>query len=128
MTGHDDTVGDLAVTADGQFIVSGSMDKTLRFWDATRDLPVGDPLQAGDDSVASVVVSADDRRVVTLDIAPDEHVSAWVWPGPKAWHDDLCNKLTYNMSLAQWSEWVSPRIGYRSLCDGLGELPDDGGS
>jgi WD40 repeat protein len=123
---HDDTVGDIAVTGDGRFIVTGSMDKTLRFWDMKTELQSGDPLDAGEDSVASVVVSADDRRVLTLDIAPDEQVAAWIWPGPAAWHDDLCNKLTYNMSRSQWSDWVSPDIGYRPLCPGLDELPDDG--
>ena len=126
MTAHNDTVGDIAVTADSRFIVSGSMDKTLRFWDAAQDQPVGDPLDAGDDSVASVVVSADDRRILTLNIAPNEHVSAWIWPGPAAWHDDLCHKLTYNMSRSQWSQWVSPDIEYRPLCQGLDELKDDG--
>jgi WD40 repeat protein len=126
MTAHDDTVGDIAITADSRFIVSGSMDHTLRFWDAVTNQRVGDPLDAGPDSVASVVVSADDRRILTLNIAPDERVSAWIWPGPAAWHDDLCNKLTYNMSRRQWSEWVSPDIEYRPLCQGLDELPDDG--
>jgi WD40 repeat protein len=126
MTAHNDNVSDIAVTADSRFIVSGSMDRTLRFWDAAQDQAVGDPLDAGADSVASVVVSPDDRRILTLNIAPDERITAWIWPGPAAWHDDLCNKLTYNMSRNQWSQWVSPNIEYRPLCQGLDELPNDG--
>ena len=127
ITAHNDNVGAIAVTADSRFIVSGGMDKTLRFWDAAQGQAVGDPLNAGADSVASVVVSADDRRILTLDIAPDEHVTAWIWPGPAAWHDDLCNKLTYNMNRDQWSQWVSPNITYRPLCQDLDELPDGRG-
>jgi WD40 repeat protein len=126
ITAHDDAVGDIAITADGRFIASGSMDHTLRFSDLVQGRPIGDPLDAGTDSVAGVVFSGDDRRVLTLNIAPDETVSAWIWPGPAAWHDDLCNKLTHNMSRRQWSEWVSPDIDYRPLCEGLEELPDEG--
>jgi WD40 repeat protein len=121
---HDDAVGDVAITADDRFVVSGSMDETLRFWDMSLNRQTGDPLDTGPDSVASVVVSADDRRILTLNVAPDETVSAWIWPGPAAWHDDLCSKLTYNMSRRQWSEWVSPDIEYRPLCEGLEELPE----
>jgi WD40 repeat protein len=124
MRAHDDAVGDIAITADGRFLATGSMDHTLRFWDLSQGRPIGDPLNAGTDSVASVVFSGDGRRILTMNIAPDETVSAWIWPGPAAWHDDLCNKLTYNMSRRQWAEWVSPDIDYRLLCAGLEELPE----
>ncbi|MDH6244458.1 hypothetical protein M2432_002100 [Mycobacterium sp. OTB74] len=50
-----------------------------------------------------------DRRILSMNInlSPDQTVSAWVWPGPAAWHDDLCKKLSYNMSDGQWADWVS---------------------
>ena len=127
MPGHRDIVGDVAVSSDGKFIVSGSKDSTLRFWDATSRQPVGDPLTADSQSVANLVMSAD-RRILSLNISlsPDETVSAWVWPGPAAWRQDLCNKLSYNMSNQQWSQWVSPHIDYRELCQRLPKLADDG--
>ena len=125
---HNGIIGDIAVTPDSRFIVTGSMDTTMRFWDVANERPFGDPLDAGEDSVASVVVSADNWRILTLNISPDDSVSAWVWPGPAAWHDDLCDKLTYDMNRTQWSDWVSPNIGYRTLCDGLDEFPDESGN
>jgi hypothetical protein len=46
-----------------------------------------------------------------------------LWPAdatPKM----LCDKLTANMSHRQWRDWVSPDIGYRTLCPGLPIAPD----
>jgi WD40 repeat protein len=124
ITGHQDIIGDVAVSGDGHLIVSGSKDATLRFWDAATGQQVGEPLSAGSDSVANVVLSADDRRVLTLNIAPDEQVTAWLWPGPTAWRNDLCDKLSHNMSHGQWADWVSRDIDYIPLCPKLDELPE----
>jgi WD40 repeat protein len=126
MPGHRDIVDDVAVSSDGKLIVSGSKDATLRFWDADSGQPVGDPLTADSQSVATLVLSAD-RRILSskINLSPDETVSAWVWPAPAAWRHDLCNKLSYNMSDRQWSDWVSPDIGYKQLCPRLPKLADD---
>jgi WD40 repeat protein len=126
MPGHEHGVGDVAVSGDGRFIVSGSLDATMRFWDASSGAPVGDPLRADSQSIATLVVRAD-RRILSMNInlSPDQTVSAWVWPAPEAWHDELCNKLSYNMSDREWSDLVSPDIKYRELCPGLPKLPDD---
>jgi hypothetical protein len=37
----------------------------------------------------------------------------------------LCAKLTANLSHQQWRDWVSPDIGYTTLCPGL-PIPADG--
>ncbi|GGO00229.1 toll/interleukin-1 receptor domain-containing protein [Nocardia rhizosphaerihabitans] len=125
MHGHADAVGGVAISADGRTVVSGSMDRTLRFWDAASGASIGDPLTSGTDDVARVMLSADDRRVLSLDIGPDKTVTAWLWPGPSSWHDDLCGKLSHNMSRKQWREWISPEIGYMQVCEGL-PIPPDG--
>ncbi len=44
---------------------------------------------------------------------------------PKAWPDELCAKLTRNMSRKQWREWVSADIPYTCQCPGLPIPPDD---
>ena len=49
----------------------------------------------------------------------DNFAAGGLWPGPAAWPDLLCTKLTRNMSRAQWREWVSPDIDYIELCPGL---------
>jgi len=42
---------------------------------------------------------------------------------PKAWADELCSKLTRNMSASQWRDWVSPEIAYALHCPGLPIAP-----
>ena len=47
-----------------------------------------------------------------------------MWPGPSAWRDELCGKLTSNMTKAEWDEWVSPKIEYQAACPSL-DVPAD---
>ena len=47
-----------------------------------------------------------------------------LWPAPKAWPDELCAKLTRNMSRKEWREWVSPDIDYVKQCPDLPIPPD----
>ncbi|MGW0101542.1 TIR domain-containing protein [Nocardia sp. NPDC003354] len=127
MQGHSNLIGGVAVTADGRIIVSGSKDRTLRFWDAATGMAIGDPLVSGEDDVARVALSADGRRILALHIEPGDYVSAWLWPGPTAWHDDLCGKVSQNMSHAQWRDWISKDIDYIQVCDQLPVPPDNTG-
>ena len=55
----------VAFSPDGQRIVSGSRDKTLRLWDATSGAPIGAPLRGHDERVSSVAFSPDGQRIVS---------------------------------------------------------------
>jgi WD40 repeat protein len=46
-----------------------------------------------------------------------------LWPGPNSWRDELCDKLTANMTRTEWDEWVSPTIDYRAPCPSL-DMPE----
>jgi WD40 repeat protein len=70
--------------------------------------------------VNGVAFSPEGRRIVSGSSDSTLHV----WPAPAAWGDELCAKLTRNMSHRQWSEWASPEIPYVVQCPGL-PVPSD---
>ena len=44
---------------------------------------------------------------------------------PPKWPDELCAKVTRNMSRKQWRDWISPEIPYACQCPALPIPPDD---
>lgn len=125
MEGHTAMVRSLAISADSRYIVSGSSDQTLRFWDLADGRAVGEPLHGSPGWIEDVAISADSRIVRTTYLGFGENAGLWTWPGPGAWTEQLCDKLTFEMSRQQWSEWVSPDLEYRPSCPGLPPHPDD---
>ncbi len=55
----------VALSPDGTRIVSGSLDGTLRLWDAKSGNQIGDPFKGHADAVESVAFSRDGRRIVS---------------------------------------------------------------
>ena len=54
ITGHQREVNCVAYSQDGQFIVSGSGDKTVRVWNANSGEPVGQPLEGHTEEINRV--------------------------------------------------------------------------
>ena len=63
--GHKDAVLSVAFSPNGQRIVSGSTDKTLRLWDTQTGKPVGQPLAGHGSTVWSVAFSPNGRCIVS---------------------------------------------------------------
>ena len=64
-TGHTKDVNAIAVSPDGNLVVSASDDETIRFWSTATGAPVGEPLRGHTDWVRTVAFSPDGTRIVT---------------------------------------------------------------
>jgi WD domain, G-beta repeat len=62
-------------SADGKRIVTASLDKTARLWDAETGKPIGEPLTGHAQTVRSAAFSPDGKRVVTA--SADKTARLW---------------------------------------------------
>ncbi|KAJ7510809.1 WD40 repeat-like protein, partial [Mycena galericulata] len=63
--GHTDSVGSVAFSPDGRWIVSGSNDKTVCIWDSETGAALGQPFTGHTNSVLSVAFSSDGKQIVS---------------------------------------------------------------
>lgn len=123
LQGHKGAVSTAAFSPDGKRLVSSSDDGALRFWDARSGQQLGAPALGNRVEVRSVAFNPDGTHIAAG--CADGNVR--FWPAPKAWPDELCRKLTRNMSRQEWRDFVSPDIPYTVQCPGL-PIPDDSAS
>lgn len=65
LAGHTERVTCAAVDSHGKFLISGSLDNTLRIWSLETGCTVGEPLRGHDSGVSSVAVSLDEDLIVS---------------------------------------------------------------
>jgi hypothetical protein len=75
LMGHTKSVTSVAISAGGTRIVSGSLDNTVRLWDARAGAPIGRRLTGHTHSVSSVAISANGTRIVSGSL--DDTVRQW---------------------------------------------------
>lgn len=103
-------------SSDGVHVVSGSLDGTVQLWSVAGDrlTPLGAPITRHKGMVSAIDFSPDGKRFVSG--STDMMLRSWpVDASP----DDLCAKLSANMTPDQWGNWVSPDIPYRKPCPKL---------
>ncbi len=115
--GHGSYVTAMAFGPGGDRAVTGG-GTTVRLWDSGTGDTIGQALRGPRDSVIDVVISPDGRYIA----AATFNNEVWLWPA-SASPEDLCAKLTTNMSQKQWNEWVSPDIDYIKTCPALPVAP-----
>ena len=94
--GHEDKVRSVAFSSDGQRIVSGSDDRTVRLWNREGN-PIGQPFRGHEDKVRSVAFSPDGQYIVSS--SDDKTVRLWEREGNwQPWLQVACNRL-YNHSV-----------------------------
>jgi WD40 repeat protein len=65
LTGHWDTVSDIAFSPNGETLASGSWDSTVQLWDVDDRRPLGRPLRAHKNQVTSVAFSPDGKTLAS---------------------------------------------------------------
>ena len=75
LTGHTDRIHAMAFSPDGNTLVTGSYDGTVRLWDAATHRQIGAPLATHDDKINSVAFSPDGKLVASG--ADDGMVRLW---------------------------------------------------
>ncbi|KAF7363055.1 WD40 repeat-like protein [Mycena venus] len=95
--GHTNTVRCVAFSADGERIVSGSPDKTVRVWDSRTGALLVGPIQH-DDKLMSVAFSPDGERIVSggNDIMVWNSQTGTLMAGPFRGHGAPLNSVAFS--------------------------------
>ncbi|KAG6328615.1 hypothetical protein ID866_10474, partial [Astraeus odoratus] len=75
--GHTSGVFSVAFSPNDSLIVSGSLDKTIRVWDAHTGSQIGSPIEGHTNVVWSVAFSPDGRWIVSGSGSEDKTIRIW---------------------------------------------------
>lgn len=118
ITATPSAIGPVAFSPDGNYVVSAdTQTPQLQLWDVKTGRTLGSALIGHIGLILDLDFTADGKHIVSRGAA-----DGWMlWPGPSGWRDELCGKLTANMTRAEWDEWVLQDIPYRAPCPLLPE-------
>jgi len=100
LTWHSGAVLSVSFSPDGERVVSGSEDKTIRIWDIETGDMVSGPFRGHNDGVLSVSFSPDGKRVVSG--SRDKTIRIWdvetgdIVSGPFRGHTDSVNSVSFS--------------------------------
>ncbi|MFT4102482.1 MAG: hypothetical protein QM674_15875 [Burkholderiaceae bacterium] len=118
-------VTSLAFSRDDDRIVAGAADGKLRQWNIKVDGSTDrrfDALFTGHQGRVNGVAMAPDQRGI---VSAGADGTVRLWPGPEAWPERICAKLTRNLSHLEWRKFVSDKDQYQIQCPDLPVPPDE---
>lgn len=114
--GHKAGISDLEFSPDGQLLASAGLDRKLQMWvvDQVDDLPV--VMDNNNGYVWDLAFSKESNYLLAS--ANDGEVR--IWPtDPKMLAEQICPKLSRNMTLEEWGIYVGNAVPYESTCKTL---------
>jgi WD40 repeat protein len=115
---HDDAVYSVAVSGDGDHIVSSGADNTARVWDVSTGIEVA--RLTLESSINSVGFSPDGKYIVSG--SSDGNAYVWFWQIEDL-IEEACTRLPRNLTPGEWAQYVSDQR-YRATCINLPVLTD----
>lgn len=114
--GHKAGISDLEFSPDGLLLASAGLDRKLQMWvvDHVEDLPI--VMDNNNGYVWKLSFSKGSDYL----IASFNDGEIRVWPtDPKMLADQVCPKLSRNMTPEEWEIYVGNNVGYESTCKSL---------
>ena len=65
LKGHTEKVNDVAFSVDGNLVVTGSDDNTVRIWNSRTGAPIGQPFMGDGEDINGVAFSPDDKLIAS---------------------------------------------------------------
>lgn len=108
---HDGAISGITFSPDENFVATASADQTARVWELLTGQEVARRLHT--QGVRNAVFSPDGKYLATT--SGTAHV--WLWR-PKTLMEEACNRLTRNLTLKEWQQYISD-IPHRATCSNL---------
>jgi WD40 repeat protein len=116
LSGHKAGISDLEFSPDGLLLASAGLDRKLQMWvvDHVEDLPI--VMDNNNGYVWKLSFSKGSDYL----IASFNDGEVRVWPtDPKMLADQVCPKLSRNMTQEEWDIYVGNNVLYESTCKSL---------
>jgi hypothetical protein len=116
LTGHKAGITDLEFSPDGKLLASAGLDRKLQMWvvESAEDLPI--EMDNNNGNVWHIAFAKGSNYL----IASCNDGEVRVWPtDTRALAEQVCPKLTRNMTKEEWRIYVGSDIDYESTCRSL---------
>jgi WD40 repeat protein len=119
ISAHTGRITDVKFSPDDRQIATAGVDKTVKIWNAENLTNRPIIIEKHDDFVLSVAFSSDGNYLVSGGEVPDNKALPFLfyWPAHAvSMADQMCTKLSRNLSQREWETYVSYDIPFQKTC------------